>query len=171
VEDGRGRGKSGRGRGRIGRGYGCGRVGRECGDGRGAGRGEQPLLTPLVPLPDPPDLIMEEIVTVAGSGCGPHGGRVEDGVPPAAGRGRGPGEDRAWTWMWEDREMVRQWSGWKKRGATDDNPARPTSRPPDLIMEEVSDDSMEEGRGRGGGREKTEWEDRTWTWEDRTWTR
>jgi len=36
-------------------------------------------------------------------------------------------------------------------GATDDNPAYHTSKPPDLIMEEVSDEVMEEGCGSGRG--------------------
>ena len=64
------------------------RVGRGRGDGRDAGRGEQPLLISPVLLPDPPGLIMEEIVKLAGRRYSYHGGRVEDGVPQVAGRGR-----------------------------------------------------------------------------------
>lgn len=59
MEDGQGRCESGRGLGMKGCGRGCGRLGRGCGDGGGVGRGEQSLVILLVPLPDPPNLIME----------------------------------------------------------------------------------------------------------------
>jgi len=77
---------AGRGRGRIG----CGRTGRWCGDGRDTGIGEQPMISPLVPLPDPPDLIMEEVSYEGieeGRGIGGRGGR-------GSGRGNWRGTER-----------------------------------------------------------------------------
>jgi len=69
------------------------------------------ITKPLVPLSDPPDLIMEEIVTTVGRGDGPHGGRVEDGVPSVSGRGHGRiGCECGRTGTWRgDRQGAGRW--------------------------------------------------------------
>ena len=60
--------------------------------------------------------------------CTSHTKLDDSHMPQQAGE-RDVGDNMKWTWIWEDRDMVKQWVGFRKRGATDDNPAHPTSRP------------------------------------------